>query len=1828
MALDAATIANAAAYYAGQNARISALIRNAPANVAAVQAGGRVSAKGTPIAPAVAAPKAAKKTPQMDNVQRTVLGLTGGGKGGYLDPGDTSPTASLQRWLNTNANPVYGFANALLQKQSNDLAPKNAAQWVMNLLSSGVYVAAHDIRNVQDAGKSLGTDIGTGIAKGSPDFGKILGDLGPVAAAAPLGLAQGVAEGVGARFNGQRPLPIGQDLEHLGVTKAVESLAAGAGATPTGAHFIDNTGTIGGLLGFAGDVALDPTTYIGGLGLLKGIGSGARALADTARAGEGVASALKAGAKGVGEGVASAAADRAAAAAGKAQRNALLKGDLSKFVKAGGHPSDFVVTQQIARDSAADLAGVPKDAELPIPRKVADTPQIPHADLKAAIDELVPKLTGTATRDVPAEAILKTAARPGERAIAPELADNIRAAADTPAKVNEIRPAIATIATTKEGRAALAAPITVAGKTMKVSDAVEAVATRRLTGGDAASVRQALEQHLGRQTARQAVWAAPDLRDAVTKLLPPFDNAPIPAGGPGATFAGLARSMRTARSMTERKNILSAALGTQQTRYQTFDQAMLAATNNQVEVNQMREMLKALGIDSTMTDPAAVQKTLTGLGAARWSDIQAAVRNPAEVLSDHGVSIDEGEAARLADDIAEARQAHGAYQQVVDALGYDPAAVKPPRYNPDTTPAGGASIGQAIHQGVAKLGELFHGKQLSGVYGRQAMQVAHRAIISTLKLRGAGVIGRARGDNLLDDYLGSTTAIENYYRSLGQIPYLPNEAGRTPFYVSLGQVLSTLPRDTVKDALFPLRYDLGDRVGDEAFRKGLSIYPTTIAAGARASMQAAAAERGGEDTLAAVLEAMAKDGAKNQFQQSERGVTAIAQLARDMAEPAFQSAMKSLHDQQLLVATRIAQKTAEGVVLPTGARIAAALSADAERGAITKAIRDGYADIHAATSDLDGAPTLAHDLATQRLDNALVNGVLGEWGHAVARLDGRAATAARTAAKDGATAGREASTGRLTGLLDDSDELTADAIGQRIDTGDLEDVGMEPVRALAEFQHELGQQGIFGKLLAAGGALGRGVEGEYGKGALFPLMQEAERGAKSDASQFHRTLVKWRDSRGGARDRLGDALQLGRRASLPEMDAATRTWWSALSQTLRRYPGLADGSLHDALLRGAEVDARAGIAAPIPALDAAQADMAMEMLGHIRQIFQTEAGPLHRLGVRGADLNSFLLRFGHGDSLADDAATPLELADHWMNLEPEHPLDTLQGWRSAADAAAQRPILAAGVTHQFGNPADWGLTREEAIAQGWRTIDNSSGSLGRWFQKGTLLPPEIRRNLIYVQHAMDELDRSLPKFWSMLFAPTDMVTAMLKPSMTIWRLGHHVTNILGNNLFMLMHGFSPLYNARVLGTLRLLPGTPALDDAALSHFDAMWRQNVADRVPGFTAPLKTNMLTQNARVALKNGQVLDIPPEQLAELAMRDGIVMTAHQAKDLAPEQEISSLSGAWNRFTSSRLNVIARANRGIANGTSLYENITRLSVMIQQLERGTYRSIDEAMSKAFEAVQATHPTRESLSVADRKYTTRIVLFHNWVRGAIGAVARTALERPKLVTIPSDFQYNLAEAQGLQPESIGKPLPSDPRIASYYENGLLGPTWIGGLSPFGGIGDLDNGEPPHEWGASLSAPQIDALTNYFGGVNFGDDPLTNARVLAGGVNPVFSAPFEAISNSQWGSETGQQIYNPQKGDWAPQYASWLWNQTGFPASVTSAFGLSGTHATWTAAENQGDQSRKLFNFLTGLKVVDYTNPTSAKIGESETGQRLMQELRNMGYSDAAIKALKSYWSK
>jgi hypothetical protein len=94
------------------------------------------------------------------------------------------------------------------------------------------------------------------------------------------------------------------------------------------------------------------------------------------------------------------------------------------------------------------------------------------------------------------------------------------------------------------------------------------------------------------------------------------------------------------------------------------------------------------------------------------------------------------------------------------------------------------------------------------------------------------------------------------------------------------------------------------------------------------------------------------------------------------------------------------------------------------------------------------------------------------------------------------------------------------------------------------------------------------------------------------------------------------------------------------------------------------------------------------------------------------------------------------------------------------------------------------------------------------------------------------------------------------------------------------------------------------------------------------------------------------------------------------------------------------------------------------------------------------------------------------------------------------------------------------------------------------------------------------------------------------------------------------------------QYASWLWNQTGFPASVTSAFGLSGTHATWTAAENQGDQSRKLFNFLTGLKVVDYTNPTSAKIGESETGQRLMQELRNMGYSDAAIKALKSYWSK
>jgi hypothetical protein len=240
------------------------------------------------------------------------------------------------------------------------------------------------------------------------------------------------------------------------------------------------------------------------------------------------------------------------------------------------------------------------------------------------------------------------------------------------------------------------------------------------------------------------------------------------------------------------------------------------------------------------------------------------------------------------------------------------------------------------------------------------------------------------------------------------------------------------------------------------------------------------------------------------------------------------------------------------------------------------------------------------------------------------------------------------------------------------------------------------------------------------------------------------------------------------------------------------------------------------------------------------------------------------------------------------------------------------------------------------------------------------------------------------------------------------------------------------------------------------------------------------------------GTFYDLTPDQIFNMALNDGVAINARHSMDLLPGFEDgarSSFSGLAHTITNSRLNLLARANRRLGEFSATRDNLTRLAHYVQVLESSKYPTLDAARAAAAKEVHSYHPTIQTLGSFEQKVARRMVMYYTWVKQMASRVILTALERPALVTIPSKMQYNAAEANGLEPESFGKPVPSDPRIASYYEEGMVGPSWLGGYAPFSSVEDLpidpETGEPiePQMWGASLSSPQIDAMFTLFGGI-------------------------------------------------------------------------------------------------------------------------------------------------
>jgi hypothetical protein len=1526
-------------------------------------------------------------------------------------------------------------------------------------------------------------------------------------------------------------------------------------------------------------------------------------------------------------------------------------------------------------------------------------PDAEAASLLRATDELTPKLTYQVTPKVEPSRILDQALAAGTTQVkVPALSQE--ASVNVALTVSNVHKHIKQGANPER---------TIRGALSQLEANPEIASRLGLVGADDGStiadlIEAAMRGHRPSIRAVSTLWRrevdetatalnTPALREAIDQIVPGAREA---LGITGSKLHKLTYRLSRTADPTKQQEILQGVLGkTYQAGYPDFRAALQGAARGELQPEQMADMLSALGVRTRATKPATLKELLSTKGLAAYDAAVARIPTPEQINRAFNVTPEVAEQAAKVDvdtELADAAQAAdemvaatpGAEQIPeldVPATIIEAPGVKPPKppVIPAKTPSeitadqldskGGQldPVGRGAYAGVRKLGQMLRtaiedskaGNTLSSYTDEVAVAVS-RAIVEQIKMKYLKKGGAERAERFLPRYLESLRLVESWAWGKGIVPHLVDQANGTgAIYVSHGQVFELLPEDTLGAAMFAPRKNRKSADAEAAigYVNGMTVYPNHIMAGVKLALAG-----GNADAVATLIGARAVGASKGMqrgtdsyvkaFAETAEGKAAIQNLAEDITEPGVLDAIRAIDARQRPVAEAIKQRYIDNVTARAGERIMEAVRDGGDRGTLLRVLRevDEWATDAVRPAMLDSDRISAS--VQERLDSAIVKGVLGEEGFLTAQHDWAFATAvervtpSQRAERQAAALRREQE--RLKGRkpAPAAEPVPAPVHRNAVAEASGPEVLQAEATARAVAQLEVEQtvgralreeadEALWAEVDTRAAAnifteLGKRFSGRFGQGKVWGIRTSAEEGSYAQAAAYTGNLRTWVH---GTASRMSQ--ELGRAVTPQEaLDHLNGPIFRALAATDPENWG-ARGKLYTELINGRSTPRipregeRGALTedATFSALSEFDAKLALELHRFIDHVFNPEEGGMFgRSGLTSADVASSSEWYLRGDLQQyrlDAGEALVDQAQKWRAWGgAESPLDIIDRTHQALQAAIVPQQIGHMMTNMFsGRALRPGVSSKQLYAEGWRRVDTSAArNVGRFVRTDDYFPPEILSQIRYVDEFLAASRGFNPDNpivqWTV--RPYDAVTRVLKSSNTIWRPGHHVTNVLGEFGMLLMAGVNPLQAVRGLKTIRAGGG---LMDADMGILDEVAREAVGKKVPD------PKFADEVVRLVVRDGRggkkIEEVPLRTVWEWAVNSGVALTHTAARDLVTE----TAEGLAKRF-----NPVRETDEALGRFSAHRDNVTRIAHFIDALEKGTWANLDEARGKAATVVHDYHPTVRTLSRFEQKYMRRIVFFYTWVRQAISRVLRTAADQPGLVTMPFKAQYNMAEAAGLNPESIGGPTSDDPRLASYTRNSLLGPTMVGLFAD----PEAEDAQLQDLWSGSLSAPQIDTLQTLFGTMNVrpGQDPIGNALVSGAELgndvlNPLLGFGPEVLAESQKFGDSGKdwlQILSESAGAptaLARAIPAGTDPETGATRSAYSELFPNSSGAKRSPEEQQQELARYAINYLTGLRLQNVTNDASEKRAKAELTEKLKREGTGLGLESDQISEVR-----
>lgn len=473
-----------------------------------------------------------------------------------------------------------------------------------------------------------------------------------------------------------------------------------------------------------------------------------------------------------------------------------------------------------------------------------------------------------------------------------------------------------------------------------------------------------------------------------------------------------------------------------------------------------------------------------------------------------------------------------------------------------------------------------------------------------------------------------------------------------------------------------------------------------------------------------------------------------------------------------------------------------------------------------------------------------------------------------------------------------------------------------------------------------------------------------------------------------------------------------------------------------------------------PAVAAAQA----ELHPVVKTLFNDADGYniLDANGISPDEVNRFFSKYGIHEKyrLTDD------YANDWKRWDTNDVPDLMSRMQAAIMAAVTHTNVGADLSRRFG---------QRAAGPGMVKIRQTPDSiLSKHIDTTRYYPKDIAEQMSVLDKAMKEI--AAPNRDGAALKFLDNVTHMYKTGLTIYRPGHHIRNMNGDMWLTYADG---IVDPRVYKTaMRVMAsGRGRYDD-----WDALKALMVDGKAPRVDA-------TATVTYVRIGGKKTPLTASQVWDMAHSRGLL------PDFSTIEDINITPGAIKSKLHLPGKMKGKLHNAAASVSQSRDHYARLAHFVGLLEKGNYRTLDEAADQITPRVRKWHPDGSDLTNFETKAMRRAFLFYSWIRKTIPLVVETAAMHPGRVMLAPKASYALAESNGIDLDGFGDPFPADQLFPEFLSDNVLGPQFGSSAEGY--------------WGINPGIPSVDVAND------FANSPGKTLRTVLGSTTPIAKIPFE-----------------------------------------------------------------------------------------------------------------------